>query len=328
MRLEKILDVRSPREFAYAHIPNALNFPVLSDQEHENIGTLYRKNAFEAKLLGSACICQNISNFLKNESVFHPKNKLILYCARGGQRSKSLWLILREIGFDCEKIEGGYKAYRQQVLDHLSKSPKQIFLTLYGMTGCGKSEIIKKANHWSIDLEGLSKHYGSSFGDQANGFAGQPSQAMFENYLDHELRGKQEVVLVEGESKKMGKIVIPHAFFQAIHQGIKITLCSSMDKRVSRIVMLYSQISHEDFLMCMHKIRPYIQKSFYDEVMACWDRGDFEKIAWILLEKYYDRVYRQNPSDFIVNSNDTDMAYKEVCDIAQIKGLRSDKIFV
>lgn len=317
MRQTFLLDVRSPKEFANSHIPTALNFPVLNDVQHKEIGILYKQNPLEAKQKGSAYICENISKFLSNQDIFHPKNKLFLYCARGGQRSKSLWLILREIGFDCERIQGGYKAFRQGVLERLSNKPHQKFLTLYGMTGCGKSEIIKKASQWSIDLENLSKHYGSSFGDQANDFLGQPSQAMFENLLDFDLKHKKEVLLVEGESKKMGKIIIPNAFFNAIHQGIKITLKASIQTRIKRIIKMYADIDEQHFLICIQKIRPYLQKNFFEDILSNWQQRNLECVASILLEKYYDRVYRQNPSDFIVDSENIEKAYAEIYYIAQ-----------
>lgn len=308
-----ILDVRTPREFSLSHIPQALNFPVLNDQEHQEIGTLYRKDRFGAKKLGSAYICRNIANFLDQSAVFHPKNKLLLYCSRGGQRSKSLWLILKEIGFDCERLEGGYKSYRKKVIDALSLKPKQSFITLYGMTGCGKSELVRKGGAWAIDLEGLCKHYGSSFGDEANSFLGQPTQAMFENELFGELENKSGVLLVEGESKKLGRLVIPNPFFEAMHGGVKVLIEASMPLRVKRIVQIYSGIKEEHFLTCMQSIRPYIQKCFFQEVMQEWGQGNYEKIALILLEKYYDRVYRFKQCDVSINADDLNKAYAEVC---------------
>lgn len=287
----------------------------MNDSEHQEIGTLYRESIFLAKKKGSVYICQNIASFLQDTLIFHPKNKLFLYCARGGQRSRSLWLILKEIGFDCERLEGGYKAYRQNVLDILSLPPSQSFLTLYGMTGCGKSELIQKASSWSLDLEGLSCHYGSSFGDEANQFRGQPTQAMFENLLFDSLQKQEKVLLIEGESKKMGRIVIPHPFFQAMHSGVKILIKSPMQQRVQRIVKMYSQIKEEHFMSCMQKIKPYIQKIFFDEVLMSWKQRDYDKIAWILLEKYYDRVYRQKQCDFEIDASNLERAYEEICSL-------------
>lgn len=318
MRDKFFIDARSPREYAYSHIPNALSFPVLSDQEYEEVGTLYRKNTFEAKRIGSMYICQNIANHLKNEEIFHPRNKLILYCARGGQRSKSFWSILSSIGFDCERIEGGYKSYRNEVLSYFSTPPAQKFITLYGMTGCGKSELVEHCSSWSIDIERLSKHYGSSFGNEANSFLGQPTNSMFENELYEELQSKQGILLVEGESKRLGKIIIPTPFFEAYHDGISVQVSSSFENRVKRIVKMYSSIKESDFLSCMEKIRPYIKKEYLEEILGFWNKGDFESVAGILLEKYYDKVYRQKQCRYEINSDNLLEA------VEKIEGIRSD----
>lgn len=312
MRNRFFIDVRSPREYAYSHIPNALSFPVLNDAQYEEVGTLYRQNTFEAKRIGSMYICQNIANHLKNQEIFHPKNKLILYCARGGQRSQSFWSILSSIGFDCERIEGGYKTYRNQVLTYFSTPPTQNFITLYGMTGCGKSELIQNCSSWSIDIEGLSKHYGSSFGDEANSFLGQPTNSMFENELYEELTQKSGLLLVEGESKRLGKIILPTPFFQAYHSGYKVLVTSSMQKRIQRIVAMYSSIKEQDFFSSLQKIRPYIQKEYLEDILKFWEKRDFESIAEILLEKYYDRVYRQTDCEVTISSDDLQGAIKEL----------------
>lgn len=318
MRNRFILDVRSPREYAYSHIPNALSFPVLNDKEYEEVGTLYRKNTFEAKRIGSMYICQNIANHLKNEEIFHPRNKLILYCARGGQRSKSFWSILSSIGFDCERIEGGYKSYRNEVLSYFSAPPTQKFITLYGMTGCGKSELIEHCASWSIDIEKLSKHYGSSFGDEANSFLGQPTNSMFENELYEELQSKQGILLVEGESKKLGKIIIPTPFFEAYHNGVSVQVNSSFENRVKRTVKMYSSIKESDFLSCIEKIKPYIKKEYLEEILSSWNNGDYESVAGILLEKYYDKVYRQKQCQYEISSDNLLEA------VEKIEGIRSE----
>lgn len=318
MRNRFLLDVRSPREYAYSHIPNALSFPVLNDKEYEEVGTLYRKNTFEAKRIGSMYICQNIANHLKNEEIFHPRNKLILYCARGGQRSKSFWSILSSIGFDCETIEGGYKSYRNEVLSYFSTPPTQKFITLYGMTGCGKSELIEHCTSWSIDIEGLSKHYGSSFGDEANSFLGQPTNSMFENELYEELQSKQGIVLVEGESKRLGKIIIPTPFFEAYHNGVSVQVNSSFENRVKRTLKMYSSIKENDFLSCIEKIRPYIKKEYLEEILSSWNKGDYESVTGILLEKYYDKVYRQKQCQYEISSDNLLEA------VEKIEGIRSE----
>ena len=43
----------------------------------------------------------------------------MVYCWRGGQRSRSLAIILKEIGFQPTVVRGGYKEYRRMVRSSL-----------------------------------------------------------------------------------------------------------------------------------------------------------------------------------------------------------------
>jgi len=38
-----IIDVRTPLEFAEDHLPGAVNFPVLSNEERVRVGTLHKQ---------------------------------------------------------------------------------------------------------------------------------------------------------------------------------------------------------------------------------------------------------------------------------------------
>ena len=53
----EIWDVRSPSEFAEDHIPGARNVPVL-DEERAEVGSLYRRDPFQARKLGAAYIAE------------------------------------------------------------------------------------------------------------------------------------------------------------------------------------------------------------------------------------------------------------------------------
>ena len=47
---DAVIDARSPAEFAIDHIPGAVNYPVLDDEERRIVGTLYKQQgAFEAR---------------------------------------------------------------------------------------------------------------------------------------------------------------------------------------------------------------------------------------------------------------------------------------
>ncbi|RAX58652.1 tRNA 2-selenouridine(34) synthase MnmH [Helicobacter monodelphidis] len=306
LEFDCILDVRSPSEFAYSHIPKAINLAVLSDEQRCIVGTQYKKDPFSARILGASYVCENISKLLKTISDhIHPSKKVILYCAKGGQRSNSLSVILSEIGYRIYRLRGGYKSYRQKVCTALNSPPNLSFITLCGPTGSGKSEIIATCEY-GIHLEELAYHLGSSFG----GIKGtQPSTKMFQNSLFEELhrqeRTNEKIALIECESKKLGTIILPTPLVEAYQCGFKIYIESPLEDRVKRIVQEYGVMNLEFFSKAMSKIQTYMSKNAWNACYEAFKRGDLESCARILLLEYYDKVYK--PSDFHLKIKHTDI---------------------
>lgn len=292
-----IIDVRTPSEFAHSHIPNARNLPVLNDKQYQEIGTIYKHDKIRAKFLGASYACQNIARILENEA-FSYEDEITLVCARGGMRSQSLLLVLQALGLRVSKKQGGYKQYRNEILEILKTPKKEDFITLCGPTGCGKSEIIQDASDFSLDLESLACHYGSSFGFMAQiNLGAQPNQKMFENLIAHDFVNKKscQPLLIEAESKRLGNLIVPKILAQSYHNAFKVRITSPMHLRVKRITELYGKIPQELFLQALEKIRPYMDRRFLNEVLALWEHRDLEKIAEILLTHYYDKVYKTSP---------------------------------
>ena len=131
-KYDTIIDVRSPSEFDEDHIPGALNLPVLNDRERKKIGTVYKKKSpFEAKVLGSSLVSKNISEHLiKNLNNKNGAWKPLVYCWRGGQRSKALCLIMQEIGWRVNQLEGGYKHYRNDIQKKLQNLSQKLNIIL------------------------------------------------------------------------------------------------------------------------------------------------------------------------------------------------------
>ncbi|PAF46851.1 tRNA 2-selenouridine(34) synthase MnmH [Helicobacter sp. 12S02634-8] len=297
-----IIDVRTPLEYAHSHIPNAINLPVLNNQERTQIGTIYKQESpLKAKILGASMACKNIAHILASlpddkplQALLHHKNKLLVYCARGGKRSEALQNVLCQIGLRIQKLPNGYKGYRNEVLKYLNTPLKQHFITLCGPTGCGKSEIIQDQSSWSIDLEGLARHYGSSFGNVASYKQGQPTQKMFENTLFADLSQKAHlpILLIEAESRKIGALTIPRNLFNAYQSHTIILIQAPLESRIQRIVKMYQNITETSFALGMQTIKPYISHHIFYEIQSLWKQKALDKIAMILIEKYYDKVYR------------------------------------
>lgn len=288
-----LIDARSPSEFSHSHIPKSENFYALSDDEHEEVGTIYKQNSRnDAKALGASYICCNtalhIKEIYKNYKI---GSKIGIYCARGGLRSSSIAIILSSIGYQVFKLDGGYKAYRNFVLSYFENLPHEKFIVLGGNTGCGKTQLLQHLTP-SIDLEGLANHMGSSFGS-IKGI--QPTQKAFENNLFEKLIAinPQNVIYIEGESKKMGTLSIPSLLHVRMQKGYRIEITAPLGERVKRIMGDYIAIDSAFFYQAIEKISPYIKKSVKEEVIEAFEKADLEKVATLLLVEYYDHVYKK-----------------------------------
>ena len=130
-----IIDVRTPLEYKEDHIPGSLNYAVLTNKQRHEIGIKYKENSFLAKKIGAQLISQNIAKTLGKIS-FDKKDTILIYCWRGGLRSLSLYLVLKQIGYDVYLLEGGYKAYRRNVVNYLEEiAPKFRYNQVMGITG-------------------------------------------------------------------------------------------------------------------------------------------------------------------------------------------------
>src|SRR3982750_2725789 len=190
---DTVIDARTPAEYELDHIPGAVSAPVLDDQQRVEVGTLYKQvSPFEAKKLGGALIAQNVARHI--EALFSGKDKAwrpLVYCWRGGKRSGAMAHILREIGWNAQTLEGGYRAYRRWVVDQLASAPLEFdFVVVQGPTGSGKSRLLSalaRAGAQVLDLEALAAHRGSVLGGLPH--APQPTQKAFETSLWPRLPG-------------------------------------------------------------------------------------------------------------------------------------------
>ncbi len=310
---ELIIDARSPSEFKHSKVPNAINFFALSDKEHQEIGFIYKqKSKNKAKIKGASYVCLNAAKHVfKLNKMCKIGSKIAIYCARGGLRSGSLATIFSNIGYRVSKLDLGYKGFRSFATNYLENFPHKNFIVLGGNTGCGKSELIQKLPN-SIDLEALANHLGSTFGSVKGE---QPSQKEFQNRLFFELL-KLDIdkpIFIEGESKRIGKIVLPDLLYKRMGEGKRVEITAPIEQRVERILSDYIDIDDDFFYYCMEKITPYIKKEAKQEAIEQYRAKNLPKVSQILLLDYYDHVYRKPKKvDALISNEDENRALDEL----------------
>jgi tRNA 2-selenouridine synthase len=325
-RFDLVIDVRSPAEFALDHIPGAVNYPVLSNEERAQIGTLYKQvSPFAAKKLGAALVSRNIANHLENHLLDLPREwRPLIYCWRGGERSGAFTHILNRIGWKAMQLEGGYQGFRRTVITGLEHAASTFsFQVICGMTGSGKTRVLQELQQLGaqvLDLEGLAVHRGSVLGNEPN--IDQPTQKAFETALWNALRllDPAKPVFVESESKKVGGLHIPDALMEKIRDGVCIELRSSTQTRVSWLMREYHHfLTDADSL----KQKLALLTAHYGKVqIAKWneaiDAGQFSELVEDLLIKHYDPSYQSSivrnfpkydRNHFVLLESDSDAAF-------------------
>ncbi|MCR4942339.1 MAG: tRNA 2-selenouridine(34) synthase MnmH [Campylobacter sp.] len=314
-----LIDARSPREFSNSHIKGAKNFYVLNDDEYELTGTIYKENRAKAKLMGAKFVSQNIAKNLDEIAKISSVGSLVgVYCARGGMRSLSISYVLSMIGYRVVRLVGGYKSYRNFVLDELEKPSGLHFVTLYGYTGSFKTKLIQSLET-SIDLEKIANHLGSAFG-QINGE--QPSQKAFENEIFEslrELKKHSKICFVEGESRKIGNLTIPKLFYEQMRNDTCVWVNASIQSRISCTLQSYENINSDFFYESMKRISPFICKQAKNDAINAYETGNKAKVCEILLINYYDKVYKkQDKIDFEINADDFQTARQKLLEISEL----------
>lgn len=292
-----LLDVRSPLEYAKAHIPTALSLPLFTNEERALVGTCYKqKGKKEAIELGLSLVGPKLHQLAGGAEELTRGRRAKLYCFRGGMRSSSVAWLLRLIGINLITLKGGYKAYRRASanLEQLLAEKHFSFKVIAGLTGCGKTALLrerKAQGEQVLDLEGLANHRGSAFG----AIGVQPSQEMFENLLYDELRKipKSSSLFIEDESRLIGRLVIPKPLFEAMRKAPKELIERSLSERIDRLLEEYG--SSPTLLEGVERIRKRLGGERALKIRNHLEEGRLREAAALLLD-YYDRSYSSNES--------------------------------
>ncbi|MDP5065285.1 MAG: tRNA 2-selenouridine(34) synthase MnmH [Haliea sp.] len=235
-----LLDLRSPGEFAHGAFPSAASLPLMTDDERAEVGTCYKQRGQAAAIeLGHRLVAGSERERRTAAWVEFAKQNPqgYLYCWRGGLRSQTVQQWLADEGVIYPRIVGGYKALRRFLLEELERSLQQAQLLLVsGRTGTGKTRVIH-ALEAALDLEGLARHRGSSFGHLPDP---QPSQIDFENalsiaFLQRLARGSGPLLL-EDEGRLIGRVALPENLRQLMQAAPMLVVEEPLDERVAVIL--------------------------------------------------------------------------------------------
>jgi tRNA 2-selenouridine synthase len=296
---DEVIDVRSPGEFALDHVPGALNCPVLDDEERARVGTMYKQvSPFDAKQEGAALVSRNIARHIEERFRGRGRDwRPLVYCWRGGQRSASMAHVLREIGWHAATLEGGYRAYRREVVAQLDALPAGFrYRVLCGATGSGKSRLLGALTARGaqvLDLERLACHRGSLLGELPG--EPQPSQKMFDSLVWKALKGfdAAKPVYVEAESKKIGQLQLPAGLLERMREGECVRLEAPDSERVRFLIAEYKHFLIEpaalnEKLKCL---TPHYGHAVIGRWLAQADSGAWPELVADLLHTHYDPSY-------------------------------------
>ncbi|MDO5714452.1 MAG: tRNA 2-selenouridine(34) synthase MnmH [Tissierellia bacterium] len=291
------IDVRSESEYKKEHIPGAINFPVLDDSTRKRVGTLYKQGYIDqSKTVGVTHISKKLPGYFSELCKLSRKyDHLIFYCARGGYRSSVLVGLLQSLDIPAEQLLGGYKGYRKYIRHALVPLIEQkTFVVLDGLTGCGKTEILKELKNLGgtiLDLEGLANHRGSLLGGLGLGL--QPSQKQFESSIYHQLKDGDTLVFTEGESTRIGHIILPRILSQSLANGIHVRVSDTFPRRVERIYNEYGKnYKKEELYQALDSMEKYISQENIYRFKKLLEKGETKLVISQLIEGYYDPKYR------------------------------------
>ncbi|HEV7332686.1 MAG TPA: tRNA 2-selenouridine(34) synthase MnmH [Flavisolibacter sp.] len=325
-----VIDVRSPSEYRHAHLPGAVNLPLFSDEERAVVGTRYKQVSREAaikigldyfgpkmrlmveeveRLVRSRqyAVSSPGADTLTADCLMPTANSVFLYCWRGGMRSGAVAWLLNLYGFNVTALAGGYKAFRNWVLQ-TNAYPYRLKL-IGGYTGSGKTAILKtleQKGELIVDLEALARHKGSAFGNI--GMPQQPSQEMFENFLALTIADRhakaaftpaegaddlpQKAIWIEDESQRIGHVNIPQPFWQNMRRSPLYFLDIPFEERLQNIVAEYGNLDRERMVAAIERIARRLGPLETKSAIRFLQEGFITESFRILLY-YYDKQYRK-----------------------------------
>jgi tRNA 2-selenouridine synthase len=321
-----LIDVRTETEYAQGSIPGSINIPLFNEEEQARIGRVYAANRKAATFLAMDIAGPKIPNFVRRICRYIQGKPLLIYCWRGGMRSHASVTLLSMVGQEAAQLRGGYHQYRKQIYQQLLgyKLKPQVII-LKGKSGTGKTDtlrLLEQRGYPVLDLEGLARHRGSSFGSVPGEVP--QCQKNFDSLLLGRLNEFQDrpYILLEGESKRIGNICLPDFLFSAMRQAPVIEVTGSLEARSERILADYtprSNMARLQAYMSLFRLQGVLPKKLYRELRLSLDHQDYGSFVQLILLRHYDRLYDHNlPGKQVLVTIHSDEPEKTATSIASL----------
>lgn len=336
------IDIRAPIEFKESALPNAINIPLFTDEERAEIGTIYKKSGQNAaKWRAMEVVSPKLPTMLSEiRALMKDGKQPVIYCWRGGMRSRSVATFLEYAGVHSVRLIDGYRAYRQYIVEQIPKLLPKRAVVLHGMTGVGKTEILhllQKQGYPVLDLEGLAAHRGSVFGGFGIGEGNGNNQKTFDSLLFETLSklNGSEYVIIEAESKRIGRSVIPNELLELKKNGINLHIQASLESRIDRIYNEY--VSHykddpwfyEKVVGGIRQIEKRIKDGeIRDQLVSNVQARNYRNVIHYLLLYYYDSKYEHKIAEYkdpftTIHSDDPERAASEIAKYLESMSLKA-----
>ncbi|MCA1757340.1 MAG: tRNA 2-selenouridine(34) synthase MnmH [Bacteroidales bacterium] len=288
-----VVDVRTPSEYRRGHIPGAVNLPIFSDEQRAVVGTDYKKRGrVEAILRGLDFVGPEMRSILSSAlKIAGPRKHIALYCWRGGMRSENMAWLFRLGGIRTTLLRGGYKNYRNYILNAMEADRKVVIIG--GYTGSGKTKILhilKEMGEQVIDLEDIASHRGSAFGSL--GMPDQPTSEHFANMVFSELNytTPSATLFMEDESRNIGSVFMPDELYNVIRRSPVIALMPDSASRTGFLMEEYGKFEPRLLRESVLRISKRLGGDRTREALEAIDAGNIKRAVEIALE-YYDKAY-------------------------------------
>jgi len=194
-------------------------------------------------------------------------------------------------------LEGGYKAFRQHIVQWLPEAGGQLpLVVLCGRTGSAKTRLLRTLatrGAQVLDLEALAVHRGSILGAEPD--REQPSQKAFEHALWSAVRqlNPDRPVFIESESRTIGRLRLPESLLLRMRAAPCVHVDMPIESRVEFLCEDYAHFVRDHAVLAerLDALRIHQGHVAVDAWQAGLQQGRIPDVVHELLAQHYDPSY-------------------------------------